>query len=301
MGANGRERRSSRTMMRLALACLLLGVGVAAVAEEPPELKTRKIALELADPPATGDTSRPAVELVQLPPGKIVLADREGKAVEHEVKPVWMARFETRWDEYDVFWRALDLTDEEKREYKKLPWQQRRTTPPYSDPAGGVDWEPPGREGFPANCIEFRAAQRYCTWLSKNTGKRFRLPTEAEWEYACRAGGPPVRPDAKALDKVAWFADNADDKTRAVGRKEPNAWGLYDMLGNVGEYVIRDPKDEKGVLAGGSYRDGAKDVHSGAREVDTGAWLKNEEEVPPRTSWLNRTVHHVGFRVVMEE
>jgi formylglycine-generating enzyme required for sulfatase activity len=163
------------------------------------------------------------------------------------------------------------------------------------------EWKSPGHDGFPANCIEFHAALRYCAWLSKNTGKRFRLPTEAEWEYACRAGGPPLKPDAKALDQIAWFADNAGNKTHAVGKKEPNAWGLYDMLGNVGEYVIRDSRSDKGLLAGGSYKDEAKDVNSSAREPDTGAWLRIEEEVPPTTSWLNRTVHHVGFRVVMEE
>jgi formylglycine-generating enzyme required for sulfatase activity len=272
-----------------------------APARAPANFKSQRVALRRAraDPVE--------IDLVHLPPGKIVIADATGKPVEHQVNPVWIARYETRWDEYDVFWEALDLTAEEQRKVGREELQKTRTTKPFWPPDSGLDperheqWESPGREGFPANCVHFDAARRYCAWLSKHTGRTFRLPTEAEWEYACRTGGPPVKLDAKSLDAVAWFKDNAGNKTHAVGEKQPNAWGLYDMLGNVGEFVIRDPKDEKGLLAGGSYKDAAEDVHSGARERDTGAWQKNDDEDPPSTSWLNKTVHHVGFRVVMED
>jgi formylglycine-generating enzyme required for sulfatase activity len=154
--------------------------------------------------------------------------------------------------------------------------------------------------GYPADCIHFQAALKYCAWLSIVTGKKFRLPTEAEWEYACRAGGPPLKPDRKALEKLAWFADNSGDKPHPVGKKQPNAWGLYDMLGNVGEYVIRDPKDDKGLIAGGSHEDEAEDVHSGAREPYSAAWQKNDPQLPKSRDWL-MGVHRIGFRVVMEE
>jgi sulfatase modifying factor 1 len=283
------------SMRDLTLAIILSVFAFRAAAQDLPKLKTQTVGIKLAYAPTAG--AHPAIELVQVPAGTISLTDAKGKTVKHQIKQLWIARYETSWDEYEVFWQKLDLTEEEQRTYyQKTPYDERRTTNPYLPPGDGWGWY-----GFPANCIEFRAAKRYCAWLSKNTGRRFRLPTEAEWEYACRAGGPPLKPDAKSLDTVAWFAGNADGRTHPIGKKKPNAWGLYDMLGNVGEYVIRDPKDDKGLLAGGSFNDEAKDVQSGARESDTGAWLKNEEEVAPNTSWLNRTVHHVGFRVVMED
>jgi formylglycine-generating enzyme required for sulfatase activity len=269
------------------------------------ELKTQKVTFKLVRDDMYVKGLDRTIELVQIPAGTIILKGPDAKDHEHAIKPIWMAKYETRWDEYNVFWMGLDMTHEQWRALGELdnPRRggpgERPETPymPYED-GGGKDLL---IFSYPASCIHFRAAMKYCAWLSKLTGHRFRLPTEAEWEYACRAGGPPLAPDAKALDAVAWFEGNSGDHTHPVGKKRSNAWGLYDMLGNVGEYVIRDQKDDNGLLAGGSYYNEAKDVHSGAREQYSPAWHGSDPQDPVSTRWLEYGPHRFGFRVVMEE
>jgi formylglycine-generating enzyme required for sulfatase activity len=256
----------------------------------PAKLDERVVKIKVHDAKADGPDR--AVQLVRLPPGKIVLTGADGKATEHAVKPIWIARHETRWAEYDVFWKRLYLAPRER--VTRVEERPRPYYPPDGGPGGHR------RDDAPVNCAHFEAAVKYCAWLSRHTGKKFRLPTEAEWEYACRAGGGPVKPDAKALGEVAWFWDNSDDKPHPAGTKAPNAWGLYDMLGNVGEFVVRDPKDAKGLLAGGSYQDEATDVHGGAREPYSPKWQKDDPQLPADAEWLYGA-RHVGFRVVMED
>lgn len=292
-----------RTRRRL-IACLavlipsliVLRRPAAQAADEPPaKLKTQKVTIEIARGKHL-DEKDPVIELVQIPAGTIVLKGADGKDHQHSIKPIWMAKYETRWDEYDVFAWALDLTQWQWDAARKDLIGSQRPEPAYLPPDGGF-----GHSGYPASCIPFQAAVKYCTWLSKLTGKKFRLPTEAEWEYACHAGGPPAKLDAKELADVAWFASNSNDQPHPVGKKRPNAWGLYDMLGNVGEYVICDPKDTKGVIAGGTWSDQAKDVHSGAREPFSPDWQKNDPFDPKGTSWFDYDKRRIGFRVVMEE
>jgi formylglycine-generating enzyme required for sulfatase activity len=92
---------------------------------------------------------------------------------------------------------------------------------------------------LPVVGVSWEDAAAYCAWLSKHAGERYALPTEAQWEYACRAGTTTRWScgDAdKALDKHAWYAGNAGGRLHPVGEKQPNPWGLFDMHGNVWEW-----------------------------------------------------------------
>ena len=154
-----------------------------------------------------------------------------------------MGKFEVTWEEYDQFAFSLDLKKKtrENVDLTKQPETEKkadavtRPTPPYADETFGF-----GRNGQPVICITHHAAMEYCRWLSAKTGKIYRLPTEAEWEYACRAGTKTAYSwgdDAEKLGEYAWDVDNAE-KPEKVGKKKPNPWGLHDMHGNVAEWCL---------------------------------------------------------------
>jgi formylglycine-generating enzyme required for sulfatase activity len=136
----------------------------------------------------------------------------------------------------------------------------------------------------PVENISWNDAQDFCKKLSAKSNRTARLPTEAEWEYACRAGSTGdycFGNDAKQLAEYAWYDSNSDHTTHPVGGKKPNAWGLYDMHGNVWEWCedywgsytagkVTDPKGtDKGRLH--VFRGGALDSHgNGANECRAG-------------------------------
>jgi formylglycine-generating enzyme required for sulfatase activity len=231
-------------------------------------------------------------KLVKLPAGKVTIKDKDGKDKEVEVKSIWMGQYEVQWPEYDIFAFALDLPTAKERE-TAINITKIRPSKPFKPPDRG--W---GHEHSPAGSMFCREAKRYCEWLSKKTGHKYRLPTEAEWEYACRAGGPAGKPSVAELKDMAWFEANGEDQTHPVGLKKPNAWGLYDMLGNVAEWVIRDDGSE--AVAGGSFQDEATDVQCGARAVYEPSWQREDPQDPKGQSWLSNG-GHVGFRVVRED
>ncbi len=279
--------RTSASSLALALAMILTGAR-GALAEEKLPTTTDKITIPNTVVQFT---------LVKLPAGKVTLKDKDGKDKDKEVeiKPVWIGQTEVTWDEYDIYWQALDLPEDQRGAVKSDKEKIRsRPSVPYSPPDRG--W---GHDHSPAGSMFCREAKVYCEWLSKMTGHKYRLPTEAEWEYACRAGGPAVKLPKQELKEVAWYADNAEDQTHPVAKKKPNAWGLYDTLGNVAEWVTM--LDGSEAVAGGSFQDEAEDVHCGAREAyNNKKWQKNDPQIPQGRSWLSDG-GFVGFRVVRED
>ena len=230
-------------------------------------------------------------ELVKLPAGKIELGARgKNPAATVEIKPIWIGVTEVTWDTYTIFYQMLDLTEEQKA---KGVDATSRPSKPYGPPDRGF-----GTNGYATISESRLAAQKYCEWLSAKTGKKYRLPTEAEWEYACRAGGPELKLSKEELHKVAWVAENADDTPQPVGKKAPNAWGLYDMLGNVNEWVVA--ADGELVVKGGSWYDMGKDATCSARQVYTVEWQMTDPQ-DPKSTWWYSDGWHVGFRVVRED
>ncbi len=156
----------------------------------------------------------------------------------------------------------------------------------------------------PVRRVTWLDAMAYCKWLSEREGKTFRLPSEAEWEYACRSGSHKkycFGDDASKLGEYAWYKENSEKVTHDVGTKKPNAWGLYDMHGNVWEWCsdryaenyvgassdgsAHRVRSEKGmVLRGGAWSGIAPKLRSSIR-INLGASSRN---------------YFVGFRVVVE-
>jgi formylglycine-generating enzyme required for sulfatase activity len=162
-------------------------------------------------------------------------------------------------------------------------------------------------ENFPVENVNWEDANEFCRLLSEvpeelNAGRSYRLPTEAEWEYACRAGSRTTYSSgnsAKTLNAFAWFQDNSESRPHEVGTRKPNAWGLYDMHGNVwewcqdwyGEYPKENVADPSGPMGGKE------------RVLRGGSWYVTEENLrsayrPSRSPDFHS--FDFGFRVVME-
>lgn len=263
----------------------------------------------------------------------------EGPVRSVTVSPFFMGEIEVTWDEYWSFYAAtmsegrLDPTVVMEKNAGN-PDAISGPTPPFGIPDQG--W---GSGSRPAITMSHYAAQTYCQWLSKVTGKKYRLPTEAEWEYACRGGsetpyffkGDPKRfvnkglrsrllgVDTTAINSYAVYALNSSGKTQEPSFVKANPFGLKNMAGNVLEYCsdwyspdaykmtsssVTDPKGpdsgEEHVVRGGNYASEAGALRSAARDfTQTANWLKTDPQ-QPKSIWWYSDIKGVGFRVVCE-
>lgn len=267
--------------------------------------------------------------MVPVPGGTFMMGSPEGEAGRNEnegpqrlvkVDSFWMGAYELTWDQYDPF---LEEKDPNRRNVRILVNGQEievdaisTATPMYMDMSFGM-----GRDGYPAVNMTQYAAVMYAKWLFAKTGNFYRLPTEAEWEYACRAGSRSAfnfGEDGNDLDKYAWFGDNSGQAYRKVGTREPNGLGLYDMHGNVAEWTmdqyIEDyheqlegrPADNPYFrptslyprsVRGGSWMDEGNDLRCASRAGSSKKWKQRDPQMPKSLWWLT-DAPFVGFRLV---
>jgi sulfatase modifying factor 1 len=263
----------------------------------------------------------------------------EGPVVQVELDSFFIGKVEVTWNEYLAFFNATGSEGKTSDAYLTVsedivPDAITGPTPPWGAPDQG--W---GKQDFPAITMTPHAADVYCQWLSKVTGKKYRLPTEAEWEYAARGGttgpyffeGDPEKYESKKYIKKQYESDTAgivnfiiytlNSRSRTIdpGSIKPNPYGLVNLLGNVAE-ICRDWYDpdiystyqdgiknpagpetgEEKVIRGGSFRSAAGEVRCASRDhTQTVSWLKTDPQIPKSIWWYSDCIH-VGFRVVCE-
>ncbi|MCC6363816.1 MAG: SUMF1/EgtB/PvdO family nonheme iron enzyme [Bryobacterales bacterium] len=261
-------------------------------------------------------------EMVPVAGGEFVMGTpasekgrRPDEGPQHKVKlePFWMGKHEVTWDEYRLFMFSQQAGETPGAD--PAVDAISRPTRPYVEMSFGM-----GLNGYPAISMTQHAANKYAEWLSARTGHFYRLPTEAEWEYACRAGTTTAYSfgdDPSKLGDYAWYSQNSNGKYEKVGTKKPNAWGLHDMEGNVMEWTLdqyvpnysqwKDPvtfmpwaratRPYPHAVRGGSWNDDAEACRCGARVASDASWKMQDPQLP-KSIWYLTDAQWLGFRLV---
>jgi len=260
-------------------------------------------------------------KMVAVPAGSFLMGspfsetgrdDDEGPQRHVSVDAFWMGEHEVTFSEWDAFFKNMDVPQTKAIDLDAVS----RPTAQYIDLTWGM-----GRDDKqPTNSMSQSAAIMYCKWLYHQTGVFYRLPTEAEWEYACRSGSTTAYPygdDAGALKEYSYNKDNSSGKFHKVAQLKPNAWGLYDMLGNLSEWTLdqyspkaydkmddgaKNPLVAPGsryprVTRGGSYQTDAAACRCANRISSLADWNKRDPQIPKSRWWLTDGMT-IGFRIV---
>jgi formylglycine-generating enzyme required for sulfatase activity len=227
-----------------------------------------------------------AFELVRIPAGCFSMGSTTGDPDEKPVHKVridhdfYLGRTEVTVRQFRAFAEATGY----KTDAEQVGWANTCPQPGLHPNERGLDWRRPGFElsdDQPVVVVSWNDAMAFCRWLSAQTGRNVRLPTEAEWECAARAGRREDSPDC--LDEAAWYEGNASDCAHAVGTKRPNPWGLVDMQGNAWEWCLDVWRPD--------YREAAPD-----------GWAQTHDPVVPQVVWryaLRVLVHSDPATVIL--
>jgi len=320
--------RSSILTHTVVLTCCvgILTVGTTPAAEN-------KLPKKYTETITTKDGSKLTFDMAPIPGGTFLMgspageADRvagEGPQRQVQLSPFYLCTAETTLDLFLVYYQETGTAKKEFAEEQEAQMNKAQSapgvnavtgpTPVYGDMTMGYS------KKHPAIGMTWHNATTFCTWLSQKTGKKYRLPTEAEWEYAARAGTTSafgVCDNADGLKDYAWYNANANVEPHATATKKPNAWGLYDMQGNVREWVqdfyspaayeeaVKDkqtvnptgPKDGKVHVARGGFHDSpAGELRSAARGFEEDWWRMNDPQIPKSKWWLPQ-IDSIGIRV----
>jgi formylglycine-generating enzyme required for sulfatase activity len=315
---------SVRPVAVVGLSLLVAAVGIAAE-DQPVQKYTETL--------ATKEGAKVSFDMVLIPGGAFVMGspadqpdrlDNEGPQRKVQLDPFYLCTTETTLELFMIYYQE---THTEKRQVLDTQQQEKKAepskvdvdaitgpTPVYGDMTMGHP------QTAPAIGISWRNAETFCRWLAKKTGKPYRLPTEAEWEYAARAGTTsPLgsADDAAKLGDFAWYEANADVGLVEVAKKKANAWGLYDMQGNVWEWVqdfykptayaetsgqgtlLNPTGPATGTLhvaRGGSYKSPVSELRCAARGFEQESWRWNDPQLPKSIWWLPQ-IDVIGFRI----
>ncbi|MDF1737980.1 MAG: formylglycine-generating enzyme family protein [Verrucomicrobiales bacterium] len=302
-------------------------------------LATQVVEAEMSDYEAKIPQTGAPYSMVAIPRGEVLMGSPEsetgrnadeGPQYRAKLSPFWIGKFEVTWDEFEPFMitsvaRRKDGTRLQPQSAKAFAGLISSPTTPYTEMSFGM-----GTDGFPAVCMTHHAASKFCQWLSAQTGHFYRLPTEAEWEYACRAGTTTPYWFGNDPEKLMKYEVIDPHQIRVgyekIGIGEPNPWGLYDMHGNVMEWCLdRYVPDRLAALRkqfpgepgktvfidpyipattrfmrsarGGSWYDYPELCRSASRVYSSLDWMVQDAQLP-KSLWYLTDAQWLGFRLV---